>query len=156
MDLDRCLGCGVCISNCPTESISLFKKTTEVRPSQPREDLYEIIMAEPPVPKFIVSKCLTVTIFFLFIVILAFSCAPKRQVIDAQLEGERFGYLQDGKTNRPEIIDRWGNPHHSYENGRIIIYSWFDEESGDYVAYDIVLICNENDILERHSVVRVR
>ena len=107
-------------------------------------------------PKFIEIKCLTVTIFFLFIVILAFSCAPKRQVIDPQLEGERFGYLQDGKINRQEIIDRLGNPHHSYENGRIIIYSWIDMKSDGYVTYDIVLIFNENDILERHSVVRVR
>ena len=97
-------------------------------------------------PKFLEIKCLTISIFLLLLAVLAFSCATKRQVIDPQLEGYRFGYLQD----------RLGNPHHSYENGRIVIYSWFDEESGDYVAYDIVLIFNENDILERHSIVRVR
>lgn len=107
-------------------------------------------------PKFIEIKCLIFSIFLLLIVVLSFSCAPKRQVIDPQLEGERFGYLQDGKTNRQEIIDRLGNPRHSYENGRIIIYSWIDTKSDVYVTYDIVLIFNENDILERHSVVRVR
>ena len=107
-------------------------------------------------PKFLEIKCLTISIFLLLIVFLAFSCAPKRQVIDPQLEGERFGYLQDGKTNRQEIIDRLGNPLHSYENGRIIIYPWIDMKSDVYVKYDIVLIFNENDILERHSVVRVR
>ena len=108
-------------------------------------------------PKFIEIKCLIFSIFLLLIVVLAFSCAPKRQVIDPQLEGERFGYLQDGKINRQEIIDRLGNPNptHSYENGRIVIYFWIDEESGGYVG-DIVLIFNENNILERHSVVRVR
>jgi len=114
------------------------------------------LKVESPVPKFLKIKCLTISIFLLLIAVLAFSCATKRQVIDPQLEGDRFGYLQDGKTNRQEIIDRLGNPRHSYENGRIVIYSWFDEESGDYVAYDIVLIFNEKDILERHSVVRVR
>ena len=107
-------------------------------------------------PKFIEIRFLTISIFLLLIVVLAFSCAPKRQVIDPQLEGERFGYLQDGKTNRQEIIDRLGNPLHSYENGRIVIYSWFDKKSDVYIKYDIVLIFNENDILERHSVVRVR
>jgi hypothetical protein len=113
------------------------------------------VKVESPVPKFIEIKFLIFSIFLLLIVVLAFSCAPKRQVIDPQLEGERFGYLQDGKINRQEIIDRLGNPHHSYEDGRIIIYSWFDIEDV-YVKYDIVLIFNENDILEKHSVVRVR
>ena len=92
----------------------------------------------------------------LLIIGFAFSCAPNRKVIDPQLESERFGYLQDGKITRQEIIDRLGNPHHSYENKRIVIYSWFDEKSGGHIKYDIVLIFNENDILERHSVVRVR
>ena len=103
--------------------------------------------------KFIEIKCLIFSIFLLLIVVLACSCAPKRQVIDPQLEDERFGYLQDGKTNRQEIIYRLGNPLHSYENGRIVIYSWFDEEQK---GYDIVLVFNEDNVLERHSVVRVR
>ncbi len=107
-------------------------------------------------PKFIEIKCLIFSFFLLLIVVLAFSCAPKRQVIDPQLEGERFGYLQDGKINRQEIIDRLGNPLHSYENERIVIYFGVYEESGGYVEYEIVLIFNENNILERHSVVRVR
>ena len=95
-------------------------------------------------------------IFQLLIICLAFSCALKRQVIDPEFESERFGYLQEGKTSRQEIIDRLGNPHHSYENRRIVIYTWFDEKSDGHIKYDIVLIFNENDILERHSVVRVR
>ena len=106
--------------------------------------------------KFIEIKCLIFSIFLLLIAVLAFSCATKRQVIDPQLEGDRFGYLQDGETNRQEIIDRLGDPQHSYENGRIVIYSWIDMKSDVYVTYDIVLIFNENDILERHSVVRTR
>jgi hypothetical protein len=111
------------------------------------------LKVESPVQKFFETKCLTILIFFLFIVIFAFSCAPARQVIDPQLESERFEYLQDGKTNRQEIIDRLGHPRHNYENGRIVIYSWFDEESK---GYDIVLVFNEDNVLERHSVVRVR
>ncbi|MEE8432998.1 MAG: 4Fe-4S binding protein, partial [Candidatus Desulfatibia sp.] len=44
VNLDRCLGCGVCVSNCPTESIFLLKKPTEVIPPQTREELADIIM----------------------------------------------------------------------------------------------------------------
>lgn len=109
-------------------------------------------------PKFFKIKFLIISIFLLLIVVLAFSCTPipQRQVVDPQFESERFGYLQDGKINRQEIKDRLGNPRHSYENGRIVIYSWIDMKSDVYVTYDIVLIFNENDILERHSVVRGR
>ena len=45
VDLNRCIGCGHCVAVCPKEAISLLKKSTEVRPPETREDLYEIIMA---------------------------------------------------------------------------------------------------------------
>jgi hypothetical protein len=35
-----------CVSNCPTESISLLKKSTEGRPPKTRQELYDIIMAK--------------------------------------------------------------------------------------------------------------
>lgn len=102
-------------------------------------------------PKFLEKKLFITSSCLLFIVVWTISCAPKRQVIDSQLEIGRFGYLQDGKTNRQEIIDRLGHPTHRFENGRIVIYPWVETE-----IYDIVLIFGENNVLERHSVVRVR
>jgi ferredoxin len=45
VDPERCLGCGVCVTTCPTQAITLTKKLTEVRPPQTREDLYDIIRA---------------------------------------------------------------------------------------------------------------
>jgi Na+-translocating ferredoxin:NAD+ oxidoreductase subunit B len=45
VDLNRCIGCGLCIPACPQKAISLKKKVNEVRPPQTRDDLYEIIMS---------------------------------------------------------------------------------------------------------------
>jgi electron transport complex protein RnfB len=44
VNLDRCLGCGVCVVNFPNDSISLSKKVSEQVPPQNREELYDIIM----------------------------------------------------------------------------------------------------------------
>ncbi len=45
VNLDRCLGCGVCVSTCPEKAISLFKKLRETKPPETREALHDIIMA---------------------------------------------------------------------------------------------------------------
>jgi formate hydrogenlyase subunit 6/NADH:ubiquinone oxidoreductase subunit I len=45
IDLNRCIGCGVCIPTCPEKALSLQKKATEVRPPKTREELHDIIMA---------------------------------------------------------------------------------------------------------------
>ena len=45
VDLNRCIGCGLCVPACPEKAISLVKKTTEVKPPETREDLFDIIMA---------------------------------------------------------------------------------------------------------------
>ena len=45
VDLNRCIGCGLCVPVCPTESISLVKKPAERTPPPTREDLYDVIMA---------------------------------------------------------------------------------------------------------------
>jgi ferredoxin len=45
VDLNRCLGCGVCVPGCPTESITLVKKPVELKPPHTIEELREIIMA---------------------------------------------------------------------------------------------------------------
>jgi ferredoxin len=44
VNLDRCLGCGVCVANCPTDSMTLMKKPTEVAPPETREELLDIVM----------------------------------------------------------------------------------------------------------------
>jgi Fe-S-cluster-containing hydrogenase component 2 len=45
VDLNRCIGCGVCVPTCDVGAISLQKKPSEIRPPETRDELYEIIMA---------------------------------------------------------------------------------------------------------------
>jgi len=45
VDLNRCIGCGLCIPACPQKAIFLKKKANEVIPPQTRDDLYDIIMS---------------------------------------------------------------------------------------------------------------
>ena len=45
VNFHRCLGCGNCVTFCPSEAISLIKKEVEVTPPENTEDLYDIIMA---------------------------------------------------------------------------------------------------------------
>ena len=44
VDLNRCIGCGLCVPVCPGNAISLAKKPKEVKPPPTREALYDVIM----------------------------------------------------------------------------------------------------------------
>jgi ferredoxin len=45
IDLNRCIGCGVCVPACPEKALALHKKPQEVRPPQTRDELHAIIMS---------------------------------------------------------------------------------------------------------------
>jgi ferredoxin len=37
LDLDRCIGCGLCVSTCPTNSLSLLRKPKARQPYVPKD-----------------------------------------------------------------------------------------------------------------------
>ncbi len=45
VDLNRCIGCGLCVPTCKTGALSLQKKSTQIRPPETKDELYNIIMA---------------------------------------------------------------------------------------------------------------
>ncbi len=36
-DVDRCIGCGLCVSTCPTDSLSLVRKPESEQPEIPKD-----------------------------------------------------------------------------------------------------------------------
>ena len=39
VNLDRCIGCGLCVSTCPSEALMLVRKSEDERPSVPRNNV---------------------------------------------------------------------------------------------------------------------
>ena len=98
-------------------------------------------------------KCLVLfSIFIIFTTIMS-SCAQKRKVInDADIYIEQWEFVKDVKITKGEIINRLGEPMSSYENGRIVIYSYREEDK----LYNLVLVFNDNNVLAKHSIVQLR
>ena len=90
--------------------------------------------------------------------------APETQ----QVVNEALPFIRDGKTPRKEILSRLGEPDYRHEGGRILAYKmWMCamEEQRPLIAetrcrepgtYNLVLVFGPNNLVERHSMVRVK
>ena len=84
------------------------------------------------------------------------------QVIDFSLIAKQEGFIADGKTRKKEVLDRFGPAQSSYENGALFVYHVHLDERGSInlrrdkrVRCDAyVLVFDEHDVLERHSLVK--
>ena len=43
LDVDRCIGCGLCVTTCPTQSLSLVRKPVADRMSVPKDHAAAVI-----------------------------------------------------------------------------------------------------------------
>jgi Fe-S-cluster-containing hydrogenase component 2 len=43
IDLNRCIGCGLCVPTCPSGAVQLKKRKREMVPPKDAEDLYDTI-----------------------------------------------------------------------------------------------------------------
>ena len=107
--------------------------------------------------------CLVVMIF------LAAGCAASTVTPqDPQFVSERLPFIRDGKTPRNEVLSRLGKPDYRHEGGRILAYKmWIcameeqlplsaEVRCRDTGTYNLVLVFGPNNLVERHSLVRVK
>ena len=107
--------------------------------------------------------CLIVT------VLLVAGCAASTVAPqDPQVVSETLPFIRDGKTPRKEVISRLGQPDYRHEGGRILAYKmWMcavevqmplSEEirCRDPGTYNLILVFGPDNLVERHSLVRVK
>ena len=94
----------------------------------------------------------------------AWTVAPQ----DQQFVSERLPFLRDGKTSRKEVLSRLGTPDYRHEGGRILAYKiWTcameeqrpliaETRCGDSGTYNLILVFGPDNLVERHSLVRVK
>jgi hypothetical protein len=109
--------------------------------------------------------------------LLGCSATPKTEVVEEQEFQELMPFIRDGITERQEILNRLGEPESVYEDERIVVY-WLEEYIGGHFRpiprrdlprdeqaaglafelglYNLVLVFDSNDWLERHSLVFIR
>lgn len=88
-------------------------------------------------------------------------------------------FLEDGKTSREMVIRRLGGPARTFEGGRILTYRMAERKTGQYyprkldfvrdevgkpsstrpnwdgTTFSLVLIFDERNVLQKHSLVQV-
>lgn len=74
-------------------------------------------------------------------------------------------FIQDDKTTREEVLLRLGEPSATFQNERILTYR-VDQDDGGYIVvsksesfsakFSLVLSFDEDGVLRRHSLVRVK
>ncbi len=101
-------------------------------------------------------------------------CAHKLELANPNLRKKPWLTLTDGYTTKQDILAKWGPPpREMLEEGRIFFYRlernyevFRQEESypfnrekkfqWDGVRYSLVLVFDAEDVLKKHSIIRVR
>jgi len=108
-------------------------------------------------------------IYVLLSVILT-SCAHKVQIVNQEIFREAgLSFLKDGETTKAEVLSNLGTAQAQFEGGSILAYRLDDTyqvvirtyASGGCLEwgranYSLVLVFDEDEVMQRHSLVRVR
>ena len=107
--------------------------------------------------------------YLIFTVLLVAGCAASTVAPqDPQVVSETLPYIRDGKTPKKEVLSRLGTPDYRHEGGRILAYKMWMCAVEEQVplkeeircretgAYNLILVFGPNNLLERHSLVRVK
>jgi hypothetical protein len=108
-------------------------------------------------------------VYLTAIVLLVAGCAASTVAPEnPQVVSGMLPFIQDGKTSKNEVFSRLGEPDYRHERGRIVAYSMsmcaveevvpFSDETRcrEPGTYNLVLVFGPHNIVEQHSLVRVR
>ena len=103
---------------------------------------------------------------------LATACAPMSRLSwrePTALEKSGYDFIRDGDSTREDILARLGDPSYKFENKRILIYRFQQDENRIFLLPasqvkparnnpnqkmgNVVLIFTQNGVLEKHSLV---
>ena len=99
----------------------------------------------------------------LTLLMLLIGCATTGILTDKNL----LDFLEDGQTTKVAVVLKLGQPSGSFEKEKIITYKiGSDDNKGYYlidrptgwggIKYSLVLIFDDNNVLQKHSLVQVR
>jgi hypothetical protein len=87
--------------------------------------------------------------------------------VSREREDELLAWVpHEGVTRREEVLDRWGAPSGSFEEGRILTYRFVQDSHGGLgstsallwppLSYNLVLVFDSCGALKRHVLIRVK
>ena len=72
-------------------------------------------------------------------------------------------FLEDGRTTQSDVEKRFGQPSRSFPRERVWVYHMASKDDRLYIAggddtvkYELVLVFNEENVLIKHSILRLR
>jgi hypothetical protein len=98
-------------------------------------------------------------ILFVLCISLLFGCTTTER-IDPSLAVKYDGFIRDGQTIKSQVEARLGPPHSVFEQGKILIYRVYLDESGRMNfrgkgdCHVCVLVFDDDNVLERHSIIK--
>ena len=110
-------------------------------------------------------------LFILMIITAIVNCSQHIVQVEDQDFSKCFPFIRNDITSKQEILNRLGDPNNSYEGGRIISYLVFEGkgrkpkgincekniwDKTKVAVFNLVLVFGQNNVLKRHSLVRIR
>ncbi len=83
-------------------------------------------------------------------VLVLVSCAKKQPTDDVTALQTSLAFLEDGKTTKERLRARLGPPSGEFDQGKIWTYRGFA------IAYHLVFVFGEEDIVKTHRVLKVK
>ena len=108
-------------------------------------------------------------VYLIVTILLVAGCAASTVAPEnSRVVDEVVPFIQDGKTSRNEVLSRLGDPDYRHEGGRILAYRMWrcameeqvplsaETRCRDPGKYNLVLVFGPHNLVERHSLVRVK